>query len=246
MSVEEERNKLLKCLKYYNWMTEEEKNVIFCGMLQIFTTIKVVKRRATCDLIPKVEPRSKMMDTQEQYISAFNISQNVDDFGFEEDKEEKTEKSDDDIVDKEDDDEELGYDFSSMFKGFLNYVKSETIPIMEQSIDNASKVVNKSIKDVKSNTRQLYNQSIENISVISEHPLFIASLPMVSATIGSAVGGMIAGEEGKKAIAQSIGSSLGRVAGEQIAISLKDKKTKRSNIKEEENEDTPRILRRRN
>ena len=94
----------------------------------------------------------------------------------------------------------------------------------------------KSIKNVKSNTRQLYNQSIEKISVISEHPLFIASLPMVSATIGSAVGGMIAGEEGKKAIAQSIGSSLGRVAGEQIAISLKDKKTKRSNIKEEEDE----------
>ena len=52
MSVEE-KNKLLKCLKYYDWMTEEEKQTIFAGMLQMFTTIKRVKLRAKCDLVPK-------------------------------------------------------------------------------------------------------------------------------------------------------------------------------------------------
>ena len=243
MSVEE-KNKLLKCLKYYDWMTEEEKQTIFAGMLQIFTTIKRVKLRAKCDLVPKKEkPREKMMDTQEQYISAFNTSQIVDDFGIEEtkDNEDKLETdNDDDAV-----------DFSQMFQGFLNYLKTsfeETIPVIEKSIDTATKVVHQSIENVKTNTKQLVNQSIENATSLTEHPLFIASLPMVSATIGSAVGNMIAGEEGKKAIAQSIGSSLGRVAGEHMANSLKEKKIRTTSIKEEvstDEADTPRKRRRR-
>ena len=242
MSVEE-KNKLLKCLKYYDWMTEEEKQIIFAGMLQVFTTIKRVKLRAKCDLVPKKpKPREKMMDTQEQYISAFNTSQIVDDFGIEE------------IKDNEDDDEfetNDAMDFSQMFQGFLNYLKTtidETIPVIEKSIDTANKVVQQSIDNVKTTTKQLVNQSLENATIISEHPLFIASLPIVSASIGSAVGTMIAGEESKKAIAQSIGTSIGRVAGDQIAISLKNKREKKTSIKEEastDEADTPRKRRRR-
>ena len=109
MSVEE-KNKLLKCLKYYDWMTEEEKQTIFVGMLQVFTTIKRVKLRAKCDLVPKkVKPREKMMDTQEQYITAFNTSQIVDDFGIEEPKQ----NDDDDEFEIND-----AVDFSQMFQGF--------------------------------------------------------------------------------------------------------------------------------
>ena len=183
------------------------------------------------------------MDTQEQYISAFNTSQIVDDFGIEEtkDNEDKLETdNDDDAV-----------DFSQMFQGFLNYLKTsfeETIPVIEKSIETATKVVHHSIENVKTNTKQLVNQSIENATSLTEHPLFIASLPMVSATIGSAVGNMIAGEEGKKAIAQSIGTSLGRVAGDQIASSLKNKREKKATIKEEastDEADTPQKRRRR-
>ena len=119
--------------------------------------------------------------------------------------------------------------------------------MVEKSIDKATKAVNQSVEILKTNTEQLYTQSIENVSILTEHPVFIASLPIVSATIGSAVGEMIAGQEGKKAFAQSIGSSLGRVTGEQMAKSLKDNKVKKSRIKEEastEEEDTPRKLRR--
>ena len=91
----EEKYKLLKCLKYYDWMTEEEKNVIFAGMLTIFSTIKRVKLRAKCDLVPK-RPiyRQKINDTQEQFMTAFNISQNVDDFGFNEEDDTKDETND--------------------------------------------------------------------------------------------------------------------------------------------------------
>ena len=59
----EERINLLKSLKYYAWMTEEEKTLIFAGMLQFFSTIKRVKLRAKCDLFPKLNPRPKMMDS---------------------------------------------------------------------------------------------------------------------------------------------------------------------------------------
>ena len=220
-------------------------------MLTIFSTIKRVKLRAKCDLVPK-RPiyRQKINDTQEQFMTAFNISQNVDDFGFneEDDKEEKTKDDEDD-----EEEDEIGFDFASMVKGFMNYCKTsfdDAIPAVEKSIDTATKAVHQSIQNVQTTTQELYNQSIENVTSLTEHPIFIASLPIVSATIGSAVGEMIAGQEGKKAFARSIGSSLGRVAGEQIALSLNDKKIKKSSIKEqtstEEEVDTPRKLRRRN
>jgi len=250
----EQKYKLLKTLKYYNWMTEEEKNIIFAGMSNIFTTIKKVKKRARCDLVPRggnIEMRVKINETQEQLMSAFNVSQNVDDFGYEENKEQEI-YPDEDAVE----------DFTHMFQGFLEYFKT-ALPVMEETITTASNIVNQSYENVKSNTEQLFQQSMENVNqsyenvksnteqlfqqsmenvtLVTEHPLFIGSLPLVSASIGSAIAGMIAGEEGKKAIAQSIGSSLGRVAGEQIALSLKEKKTKRTSIKEEEtaDEDTP-------
>ena len=211
-------------------------------MSNIFATIKKVKIRARCDLVPredKIETRVKIDDTQEQLMSAFNHSQNLDDYGnddFDMDEYKFNQKIETQIYP----DEDAVEDFTHMFQGFLEYFKT-ALPRMDETITTASKMVNQSYENVKSNTEQLYQQSMENVTLVTEHPLFIASLPLVSSSIGSAVAGMIAGEEGKKAIAQSIGSSLGRVAGEHIALSLKDKKTKRSSIKEEEtaDEDTP-------
>ena len=104
---------------------------------------------------------------------------------------------------------------------------------MEQSIDTATKAVNQSIEDVKTSTLHLANQSLEHISILAEHPVIVATLPIVSSSIGSAVGEMIAGKDGKNAFAQSIGSSLGRVAGEQLTQSLKNKMGTKTVIKEE-------------
>ena len=160
----EQKYKLLKTLKYYNWMTEEEKNIIFAGMSNIFTTIKKVKTRARCDLVPrgdKIETRVKIDDTQEQLMSAFNHSQNLDDYGnddFDMDEYKFNQKIEDQIYP----DKDAVTDFTHMFQGFLEYFKT-ALPRMDETIDTASKIVNQSYENVKSNTQQLYNQSVENI-----------------------------------------------------------------------------------